>query len=1246
MKEVDRLEKLGDEASLAAAEIRRRTAQTHSRASSHRCPSHKSTKRVLTKRKLGGTTRHHTLKHGLANLIKRPANNALDSTVPSTFISAVRSLASHNRDIVIHSHLFLRHFVTTLLRRRNDSLPPALFDQVFFTSVFQLLMGKAVTNTRTLSQELRADLTSAFATFRTEYGPPGNQPWCPPVASPVGRRPVTFSSALSSTAMQCAKDWKNHIVEGMSQCLVTFMSAKLLRLVPELKSGQARAYALYLYDRIAQDPKFEPELPDYTSMDSRLKEKVQSKFNLIINDCHALLEPAIRQIQEDLRERQALAEERRRKQTFEQASREATASTQPATTSSSHNTPTAPWIPLEPVASDDLDGDDDMMSLDTALSVSATTRFGGLNLQSVAASDSDVSSNAGSAPDDQPALGIADGDNNVMLTTATYAGWPHLFLPVMAKILGTLEMWNKADEEQPANNQKEASLSWVRHELSQIPGWAKLGHQKRTRLVSAIAKLINSQSARFDANKLPPAFDANSRTMVKDTVETAKQQLAQDCFKPPAYLFSPPCRMFALLPVPSFRLRYVRINASTMGTLLHHFGLHHLLPQSSSSNENQPGALDAPHKNFGLLDMTKFKNQGVFEDSLMSDGYAVSATFKKLKPVNQEAPLTLEDIDTDDLSECRVWGVDPGVGQVYVAVDGSDTSIYDNEGAMASDPRHEIRRYSSQEYFHDAGFHRTNQRIRDLKSQHGIDTLESAIPSPCTMDLSKLDLYTKAVLERAQLLKDFYAEHLPPLRFLNYRGRQKADGELVNIFLTGGNKYGRQSDRELVDLTVPEGNVSMQSPQEEQVDMDAYEHDGPLATATSESAPPLALSPVLSAPPHATSQPSVGTNPTSRATAIATARGAIAIAIAEGYAPSIRISIDNPQPQEPMQTGTRATTTLQQVTPAMPLISTQPSVQMGRGSATSIAASQNAIAIAIAGNRAPSINISSGSSTSQVSLPIENDNPSVSIIGTSSEPSVAVDVGDTAFALASTSPLFLQPMIDSSSHQHSETAPSPHAHQSFANDPDVLTNVNTPPPLPRQKWRKQEFVATPKSKVTLVCLGDGKFGRRSFRGHPSGLAARLKKLLQRADRDDRLVLLSTDEKWTSQVCSKCGRQGCKPIEIAGSNLHSVTVCQHCGQMWQRDCNAARNILSVARLAIEGASRPQVLSQKVADQDGDVQGAPNDPDPMDNLLLPLPPLYIMKMYKFRAFPISHPFGVRGETCRGSIGGDSNMVGGRI
>ncbi|ORX49419.1 hypothetical protein DM01DRAFT_1376270 [Hesseltinella vesiculosa] len=210
----------------------------------------------------------------------------------------------------------------------------------------------------------------------------------------------------------------------------------------------------------------------------------------------------------------------------------------------------------------------------------------------------------------------------------------------------------------------------------------------------------------------------------------------------------------------------------------------------------------------------------------MSDGHSVSVTFKKLKPIDQEEPLSLEDINADDLADCRVWGVDPGVGQIFVAVDGSDPSVYDVEGAMASEPPQEIRRYSK-EYFHNAGFHRTNQRIRDLKSQHGIDTLESTIPSPCTMDLSKLDLYTKAVLERAQLLKDFYAEHLPPLRFLNHKGRQKTDGELVNIFFTGGNKYGRQSDRELVDLTVPEGNVPMQSPQEEQVDMDAYEHDGP-----------------------------------------------------------------------------------------------------------------------------------------------------------------------------------------------------------------------------------------------------------------------------------------------------------------------------------------------------------------------------------------------------------------------------------
>ncbi|ORX62004.1 hypothetical protein DM01DRAFT_1369919 [Hesseltinella vesiculosa] len=69
--------------------------------------------------------------------------------------------------------------------------------------------------------------------------------------------------------------------------------------------------------------------------------------------------------------------------------------------------------------------------------------------------------------------------------------------------------------------------------------------------------------------------------------------------------------------------------------------------------------------------------------------------------------------------------------------------------------------------------------------------------------------------------------------------------------------------------------------------------------------------------------------------------------------------------------------------------------------------------------------------------------------------------------------------------------------------------------------------------------------------------------------------------------------------MAGSNLHSVTVCQHCGQMWQRDCNAARIILCVARLVIEGASYPQVLSQKITVQDGGGQGATNDPDPLGN-----------------------------------------------
>ncbi|ORX49420.1 hypothetical protein DM01DRAFT_1376271 [Hesseltinella vesiculosa] len=507
------------------------------------------------------------------------------------------------------SHLFIRHYVTTILNRPSPVIPPAMFTQIFFTSVFQLLMGNQITNKKAMSEEFRQDIETAFAAFRATYGPSGSGPLCPPVSSAVSRRrPITFGLALASTAIQCSKDWRTLVVEGVPDCFIKLISTKLRRLVPELKHGHARPYALYVYDTIAQDPKFVPELPNIASMSADLKAKVQSKFDYVINDCNALLDPAIRQIQNELQDIRALAEERQRHQAFQRACRATPSTANPAaSSSSSSNVP--PSLAFDPLTSADIDSED-AMSLDMAESISTVIGLDHLHLQSIAGSDSDnASSIAPDALDDQHDAITNNSNNNVMLTTATLSRWPHLFLPIMANVLQTLESWNNHDNELPPALQTEASLSWVRHVLSEVPDWKKIGHQKRTRLVSAIAKVINDSSTPFDARKLPRSFDAESRDIIKGLVENAKRQLNEGSFAPATYLYSPPSRLFPLLPVPSFRLRFVRINSSTMGTLLNHFGIKPPLagPSVGPPVENASEPLDSPHKNFDLLDLSKFK---------------------------------------------------------------------------------------------------------------------------------------------------------------------------------------------------------------------------------------------------------------------------------------------------------------------------------------------------------------------------------------------------------------------------------------------------------------------------------------------------------------------------------------------------------------------------------------------------------------------------------------------------------------
>ncbi|CEP18456.1 hypothetical protein [Parasitella parasitica] len=86
---------------------------------------------------------------------------------------------------------------------------------------------------------------------------------------------------------------------------------------------------------------------------------------------------------------------------------------------------------------------------------------------------------------------------------------------------------------------------------------------------------------------------------------------------------------------------------------------------------------------------------------MQTNGYSVEFTFKK-KPVKKATskPLTAADFCEDNKDEqVIIWGVDPGVTDIYTAADSGDTS-----------KKERIRKTSCKEYYHMYGFNLAKQK--------------------------------------------------------------------------------------------------------------------------------------------------------------------------------------------------------------------------------------------------------------------------------------------------------------------------------------------------------------------------------------------------------------------------------------------------------------------------------------------------------------------------------------------------------
>ncbi|KAI8329668.1 hypothetical protein BC941DRAFT_476178 [Chlamydoabsidia padenii] len=90
------------------------------------------------------------------------------------------------------------------------------------------------------------------------------------------------------------------------------------------------------------------------------------------------------------------------------------------------------------------------------------------------------------------------------------------------------------------------------------------------------------------------------------------------------------------------------------------------------------------------------------------------------------------------------------------------------------------------------------------------------------------------------------------------------------------------------------------------------------------------------------------------------------------------------------------------------------------------------------------------------------------------------------------------------------------------------------------KWKKHPFKES--NKIPLLCVGDGKFDRRSFRGKPLGLVKVFRKATKLAQRQHLMFVVDVNEQYTSKVCSRCGKRSLDNVRVGDNRRNWTLVC--------------------------------------------------------------------------------------------------------
>ena len=144
-----------------------------------------------------------------------------------------------------------------------------------------------------------------------------------------------------------------------------------------------------------------------------------------------------------------------------------------------------------------------------------------------------------------------------------------------------------------------------------------------------------------------------------------------------------------------------------------------------------------------------------FWSIVRSDGVAVDFVFGQPKCANVPEKM-MADIDLD-LSRDQLWGVDPGITNVFVAMDGS------------GNVPHKIQKMSMKEFYHISGWIKATYQRQWLKKVNlAIQAIEDDMPSSKMTSTTIFDMYVIYILEHYRELVAFYDNCWREMRFQQF----------------------------------------------------------------------------------------------------------------------------------------------------------------------------------------------------------------------------------------------------------------------------------------------------------------------------------------------------------------------------------------------------------------------------------------------------------------------------------------------